>query len=71
MIYIAYIIMFILYVFVVDLPDSAKVKSIELMWDGLKICILVVPIWYGIRECTWELKKIRKLMEGKSNDYNL
>jgi len=29
------------------------------------ICIAILPIWYGIRQCANELEKIRKQLEKK------
>lgn len=31
--------------------------------NWLWICIAIIPIWYGIRQCANELVKIRKQLE--------
>ena len=61
MIYIWFICMFVL-VCVVN-PESIKSETVESLWNGLWICIFILPIWYGIRQCANELVKIRKSID--------
>jgi hypothetical protein len=46
--------------------DNAPANVKDFVFYSLCICSLITPVWYGIRECVGELKKIRELLDKKS-----
>lgn len=65
MIYILWIAMAFFYIFTQDKASISDVDG-EFILKSIAICALIIPIWYGIRQCVNELVKIRKLLDKKS-----
>ena len=59
MIYIFYVIIY--FAFIIFKPDTKLSDTEHLTFI---ICLGILPIWYGIRQCVNELARIRKLIEG-------
>ena len=63
MIYILFIAIVLLMIFKPELAAKLSEEDILFMLKVSGICLLILPIWYGIREAVRELEKIRKLLE--------
>jgi len=65
MIYVLIIAMLLLAIFNPEVASKLSEENWKFLLKISGICLLILPIWYGVREIVKELSKIRQLLEKK------